>query len=40
MLSFNQDLSSWDVNMVNDMGSMFDGAISFNSDILYGMFQM
>lgn len=27
---FNQDISSWDVSSVTDMGGMFDGASSFN----------
>ena len=32
-VSFNQDLSEWDVSGVTDMNSMFDYAGSFNQDI-------
>ena len=32
-LTFNQDISSWDVSNVTDMESMFRGATTFNSDI-------
>ena len=34
--SFNQDLSGWDVSHITDMNSMFKGAISFNSPLLWG----
>ena len=30
---FNQDISTWDVSSVTDMGYMFLGAFSFNQDI-------
>ena len=32
-ISFNQDISSWDVSQVTDMSSMFADALSFNQDI-------
>ena len=32
-VSFNQDISSWDVTSVVDMSGMFSGATSFNQDI-------
>ena len=32
-VSFNQDISSWDVSNVTDMSSMFAGATSFNQNI-------
>ena len=32
-ISFNQDLSNWDVSSVIDMNGMFCGAMSFNQDI-------
>ena len=32
-LSFNQDISSWDVSNVTNMKEMFSGAASFNQDI-------
>jgi surface protein len=31
--SFNQDLSSWDVNNVTNMGNMFQNATTFNQDL-------
>ena len=31
--SFNQDISKWNVENVEDMGSMFDNCTSFNQDI-------
>ena len=31
--SFNQDISSWDVSNVTNMGDMFDSANAFNQDI-------
>ena len=31
--AFNQDISSWDVSRVTDMGVMFAGAIVFNQDL-------
>jgi surface protein len=47
--SFNDDISSWDVSQVTDMGGMFEDASSFNQDIsswdvsqvtsMYGMFM-
>ena len=33
MVSFNSDISNWDVGAVTNMESMFGGASSFNSDI-------
>ena len=30
---FNQDISSWNLSSVVQMGHMFDGATSFNQDI-------
>jgi surface protein len=32
-VAFNQDISSWDVSSVTDMGYMFDSAVAFNQDI-------
>jgi surface protein len=32
-LSFNQDISNWDVSNVNRMASMFFYASSFNQDL-------
>ena len=32
-LSFNQDLSAWDVSNVTDMNYMFENATSFNQDL-------
>ena len=32
-ISFNQDLSGWDVSMVTNMRNMFGGATSFNQDL-------
>ena len=32
-ISFNQDISSWDMSQVTDMSSMFANALSFNQDI-------
>ena len=31
--TFNQNISSWDVSSVTNMGSMFDGAEAFNQPI-------
>ena len=33
--SFNQDISSWDISNVTNMGAMFNGATSFNQDISF-----
>ena len=32
-VSFDQDISSWDVSNVTEMGSMFSGASAFNQDL-------
>jgi surface protein len=32
-ISFNQDISNWDVSEVTDMGIMFYNAEAFNQDI-------
>ena len=31
--TFNGDISKWDVSRVKDMGSMFDGAVSFSQTL-------
>ena len=33
LTAFNQDLSTWDVSAVTDMGDMFSDAFTFNKDL-------